>query len=286
MPELPEVETIRRVLDKQIRGQIISRVEIRNKRIVKSSVAIVQKALTRAKIVKIKRRGKLLIFNLDNEKILLIHLKMTGQLVWQAVNKKIKVGGHPIIGVVGVPNKFTRVVLYFKNKGRLFFNDVRKFGYWQVIDQKDLEKIESRFGPEPLTRVFNKHYLFQVIKNRKRSKIKSVLLDQKVVAGLGNIYIDESLWQAKVKPSRLVGGLSLNNIRLICSAIKLVIKQAIKFRGTSFNSYIDPRGKEGSYWQQRKVYSRQGLACKRCGDIIIKIKQAGRGTHYCPTCQK
>ncbi len=287
MPELPEVETIRKDLSKLLPHQKIKRVFFNKPKMIHPSVNYVKKILTGNAITKVGRRGKMLYFILADGNYLLVHLKMTGQLVWQPSRGRLVVGGHPITGVSGVPNKFTHVVVEFSGGAKLFFNDMRQFGYWKVVSFNEFNNIsKSNFGPEPLTKDFMFNDFLEKCRARKRSPIKAVILDQKVVAGVGNIYADESLWMAKIKPGQTAGKISKAKLYLLFKAIIKVLAEAVKYRGTTFNSYVDSFGREGTYWSHRRVYGRNGLSCKRCGKIILKTKTAGRGTHYCPKCQK
>ncbi|KKU39489.1 MAG: Formamidopyrimidine-DNA glycosylase [Parcubacteria group bacterium GW2011_GWA2_46_39] len=287
MPELPEVETIRRDLNKFLSGKKITAVEVRQPRLVKPSVTKLKKALVGARVGRVSRRGKMLVWHLPKQQKLLVHLKMTGQIVWRQGGGKLMVGGHPIIGVDTVPNKYTHITVSFTGGGKLYFNDTRKFGYWRLVDDATFTDISQKnFGPEPLSVAFNANYFLAHLKKHQRAPIKAILLDQKTVAGIGNIYADESLWLAKVKPQRWVGKLHPAEIKLLVASIKKILKEAVKYRGTSFNSYVDSLGRAGTYWPHRKVYGRGGLSCKRCGTIILKTRVAGRGTHYCPKCQR
>ncbi len=287
MPELPEVETIRKDLSLILPGKTIASVILKKPKMIHPSRAGVVKILNMNKIVKVGRRGKMLFILLKDNNYLLIHLKMTGQLVWRPKKGRLVVGGHPIAGVVDIPNKYTHATLNFTDKSSLYFNDMRQFGYWKVVSASEFENIsQTRFGPEPLGPYFTQVDFISRLKTRRRAPIKSVLLDQKVVAGIGNIYADESLWLAKVKPMRQVQTLKVAELTSIHTAIKKILSEAVKYRGTSFDSYVDSFGREGTYWPHRRVYGRQGLACKRCGKIILKTRTAGRGTHYCSKCQK
>lgn len=286
MPELPEVETIKNDLNKLVRGSRIVSLSVRRAKLLRPSVTIVRQLIYGKIIKRVERRGKLLVLRLSGGKILLIHLKMTGQIVWWPVHGKFIMGGHPIVGVSDAPNRFTHITVYFKGGARLYFNDVRQFGYWQAISEKDLPKIYSKFGPEPLLKEFTKEYFWQSLKKRSHAVIKAVLLDQKVVAGIGNIYADESLFLAKIRPARRVGTLGKKKVGDLYKSIRVILARAIASRGTSFNSYVDGRGRQGTYWERRLVYGRKGEECGRCRNVILKIVVAGRGTHYCPKCQK
>jgi len=291
MPELPEVETIRRDLGVLI-GQKIKALKIFSPKTASHPAAFFKKALIGRRLVSIGRRGKLLILSFENGFFLLIHLKMTGQLIYQSPKIKI-VGGHSLSSEsyeksVGekLPNKHTRAEFSFPDGGRLFFNDLRKFGYLKLTDQAGLEKIlASNYGPEPLTKEFTASRLQEIFKSR-RTNIKAVLLIQKLIAGLGNIYVDEALFAAKISPLRAANKLKSGEVVILTKEINKLIKKAISYRGTTFNNYVDSRGRKGNFSHFLKVYGRRQENCLVCGHEIRRIKLAGRGTHYCPNCQK
>jgi len=293
MPELPEVETVRRDLAKYLIGATFSQVKIIDFKNVAPGATFLARFLTGKKIKDLRRRGKLLITDLkDNNQHLLFHLKMTGQLVLRE-RKELLVGGHSLSEeslrkAIGgeLPNKFTRAIFQFKQGGTLFFNDMRKFGYIKLVSDKELSLIlASNYGPEPLDKEFNYQYLKSILKDRK-APVKTVILNQKLIAGLGNIYADEALFLAGIKPWRLAKSLSMGEIKLLAQVIKKVIKKAILARGTTFKDFVDGRGNKGNFINQLQVYGRQDQKCFVCSDIILKQKIAGRGTHYCPSCQK
>ena len=299
MPELPEVETIARDLSENIRHQKIISLDLLSSKSARNAASFFKNNLIGDCFKKISRRGKLLIFALQKtDKFLLIHLKMTGQLIY--LNKKTKLaGGHSLnnrvnkksdtfLDSVGgeLPNKHTRVVIEFANGAKLFFNDLRRFGYLKIVDVNELNKIlENNYGPEPLTPEFSFKYLEELLKHRK-TKIKALLLDQKLVAGLGNIYVDEALFAAGIMPERLALTLKAEEIKKLFIATNVLIKNAIKHRGTTFSNYVDSKGKRGNYSRFLKVYGRKNEKCYKCGTLITRIKLAGRGTHYCAHCQK
>jgi formamidopyrimidine-DNA glycosylase len=298
MPELPEVETIRRDLAASIVGQEITAVQLLFVKTAKNEAAFFVGSLLTHKIEEINRVGKLLILKIKKkapEKIqqyLLIHLKMTGQLILVAGTKKIggghSLGGNSFADSVGgdLPNKYTRAAIEFKNKAHLFFNDLRKFGYLKIVDGAELERIIiAGYGPEPLTIKFSAAYLEKKLQNKKKN-IKAFLLDQKMIAGLGNIYVDESLFLAGIKPMRIAASLKVIEIKKLYQEINKVIKKAIENRGTTFNNYVDSAGKKGNFSRLLKVYGRGKLPCPKCARPLIKTKLAGRGTHYCDYCQK
>jgi formamidopyrimidine-DNA glycosylase len=314
MPELPEVETIARDLTGHILNRRITTVEVFSAKTVSPRGAVFKKNLLGRKITKIARRGKLLILSLlpqsgGNKKLspepwiyLLIHLKMTGQLIYIDKNSRVA-GGHSLKAVskavqpaeseawsasVGgkLPNSHTRALLKFNGGGQLFFNDLRKFGYLKLATAAELEKLlKNNYGPEPLTPAFSFPAFSAILKNKK-TKIKALLLDQKAIAGLGNIYVDETLYAARLKPTRAAGSLKPAEIRALWLAINRIIGLAIKHRGTTFSDYVDSRGRPGNFSRFLRVYGRSGEKCPSCHGPILKTKVAGRGTHYCPNCQK
>jgi len=286
MPELPEVETIRKDLNKKIAGKKIKSLEIKSKKTIKNSLSLFRKVLLGSRFEKIDRIGKLLIFEIEkSDYLLLVHLIMTGQLIYHQ-GKEIIAGGHSEKndGVI-IPDKHNRVNITFEDDSKLFFNDMRLFGYFKLIKKQELKEVKVRFGPEPFSKELNIDYLIDVFKKRK-ANIKAVLLDQKIVAGIGNIYADEILFLSGVRPTRLVNSLTKKEIEKIQKAINKIIDKALKYRGTTFNDYVDASGKTGNFEKMLKVYGRGEKKCKKCDKKLIKIKVAGRGTVYCPKCQK
>ena len=172
------------------------------------------------------------------------------------------------------------------NGGRLFFNDMRKFGYLKLVSEEGLGKLlEKNYGPEPLTPGFTLD-VFKKSLAHTNVKIKAALLNQKLIAGLGNIYVDEILWAARINPERPAKGISVAEFKKLFEAINKIIKLAIKHRGTTFSDYVDSKGQSGSFSRFLKVYGRSGEKCPNCHGLLRKMKIAGRGTHYCPVCQK
>ncbi|MFH0874182.1 MAG: bifunctional DNA-formamidopyrimidine glycosylase/DNA-(apurinic or apyrimidinic site) lyase [Candidatus Komeilibacteria bacterium] len=284
MPELPEVETIRRGLQ-IIRHKRIKQVQVLAPKIAKPKG--LASLLVGHSITRLERRGKLLIAHLSNQSILLIHLKMTGQLVYRPAGGKLVVGGHPIDNVVTVPNKFTHIIVSFSNGSKLFYNDVRRFGYWRLIRPQDLSAIISDYGPEPLERSLTKEIWLDLLQHKSAWKIKKFLLDQSVIAGLGNIYADEACFLTKIRPQRTIRTISPQQRLQLLVNIRRVLRQSIKHGGTSFNNYVQAQGLPGNFSKLLKVYGRQGQLCQRCKKgRIIKTRLVGRGTHYCPQCQK
>ncbi|MGE5425825.1 MAG: bifunctional DNA-formamidopyrimidine glycosylase/DNA-(apurinic or apyrimidinic site) lyase [Bacillota bacterium] len=295
MPELPEVETVRRDLIKYLVGRRFFSTKIYDFKNVAPGAAFLARYLKGAKVLGLRRRGKLLIIDLDKEgnrdRHLLIHLKMTGQLVYRQ-GKDIKAGGHSLGGtsiseMTGgfLPNKHTRAVFAFEGGAYLYFNDLRKFGYIKLSTDEELEKIISAgYGPEPGEKEFSVSYLSSILK--RKAPVKAVILNQKLIAGLGNIYADESLFAAKIDPSRSASSLKDGEIRELHRAIVNIIRKAVKARGTTFRNYVDAFGKKGKFSSFLNVYQRSGQKCPRCGRKILKKRVAGRGTHYCAHCQR
>jgi len=285
MPELPEVETIKNDLSQKILDKTITAAEARTPRLVKSGAKKFKEVLTGNQFKKINRRGKLIYMELKSGDFLLIHLKMTGQLIYQQ-GEKIIGGGHGELAEEKLPGRHTHVILSFRDGSHLYFNDLRQFGYMRIVSQIELEKELKKFGIEPLTAGFTLQNFVKIFADKKTT-VKALLLNQKLIAGIGNIYADESCFWAKIKPTRKIASLTESEIKCLYSSIKKVLKLAIKKRGTTFNNYRDADGQKGGFIKFLKVYARKGERCKRCRrGIIIKIKQGGRGTHFCPICQR
>src|SRR5581483_7783740 len=288
MPELPEVEVIRRGLNSILPGRVIKAVDFNWAKTFPNSQADVSKFLINAKVKNIARRAKLIVINLDSDYSLLIHLKMTGQLVFRS--SELQFGaGHPTASLTGhLPDKSTRVTINFKDGSQLFFNDQRKFGWMLLLPTKALRlhSLYGRLGPEPLAPDFTAKVLKERLARRANSSIKAALLDQSVIAGVGNIYADESLWGAKIHPATIVKNLSPQRITKLQAELINILKLAIKKGGSTDRNYVNAEGKSGSYLSFARVFRREGQPCPRCGRTIEKIRVAGRGTHYCPHCQR
>lgn len=286
MPELPEVETIRQGLKDNIINKEISDIEIKKPKLVRNDINYFVNVLQGNQIFDIERIGKLLIFNLTKGNLyLLIHLKMTGQLIYVWQDNMIA-GGHNFPEVDNLPNKYSHLILIFSDKSRLFFNDLRQFGYWQIVDKNQKDKIVADYGLEPGTNDFSFKQFNKIFQNRK-GILKAILLNQKIISGIGNIYADEICFRAKILPSRGVDTLTGSEIKALYQACNYIIKKAIINRGTTFSDYRDSNNQKGNFVKYLKVYGRAGKICLRCKKANIKkIKLAGRGTHFCPNCQK
>jgi len=285
MPELPEVETIRQDLRKKILHKKIKNVIVTQKARMNMNHPDFVKSLKNKEFVEIDRIGKLIIFVLSKNIYLLVHLKMTGQLIYERGRQMIG-GGHSDNQMpVNLPDKFTRATFEFADGGKLYFNDMRRFGYLKIVNEKELQIEKAKYGIEPLQTNFTLANFKQALQNRKTS-IKAVLLNQKLIAGVGNIYADESCFIAGVKPSTRVNKLTSIQVKELYKAIEKIIKQAIEKRGTTFNHFRDSDGNKGNFVKYLKVYGRAGEKCKKCGSILKSLRVAGRGTVYCINCQK
>jgi formamidopyrimidine-DNA glycosylase len=282
MPELPEVETIVRGLDKLIVGLKINKVEVLDKKVFPGNPDLI----LNKKILNIKRRAKLLIFQLENDINLLVHLKMTGQLIYKDKSYNIA-GGHQSNELYSeVPNKHTRVIFDLSNNGKLYFNDLRRFGWIKILGQQEIKKITNKeFGPEPFSKEFSEKYFTEIINQGKSANIKKILNDQKKIAGIGNMYSDEALFYAKIDPQRKAISLKNNEIKNLYVSILKVLKLGIKYEGASIKNYTNHEGKKGKMQDFFKVYGRTGKPCE-CGGVVKKIRLNGRGTHFCPKCQR
>jgi formamidopyrimidine-DNA glycosylase len=286
MPELPEVETIRNDLNKKLKGETIQSVFITLARQVRGSSSYFKNFLQGKVIDKFNRRGKLIYTSFQNsDKFLLIHLKMTGQLIYCKGDNLIA-GGHSDSKEPSCEmEKHTRLVFEFKNGASLKFNDQRTFGYLEIVDKKRLEEVLAKFGPEPLKKDFSLDY-FQKLSKTRSTNIKALLLNQEHIAGIGNIYADESLFMAGILPWRPALSLTKTETEKLHKAIKDVLRLSIKSRGTTFNNYRDAEGNRGEFVKKLKVFGKKGEPCPKCGRPIEKNKTAGRGTHYCLHCQQ
>jgi formamidopyrimidine-DNA glycosylase len=343
MPELPEVETVRIGLSTLLPKKRVQAVTHDWPKSFPNAQTDVDQFLIGATVLDVRRRAKVLMIDLDTNYTLVIHLKMTGQLVFVNKNPQLRDvnamqgarekrtepylstvkgvseratqqratsassvassaseqagtipelrfgAGHPSDSLVNeLPDKSTRVTFEFSDGSYLYFNDQRKFGWVRLLATVEVPNIDffQKVGPEPLNPEFTWQEFKTRLTRRKNSNIKAVLLDQTVVAGVGNIYADESLWGAKIHPTTLVRDLSDAKIKLLFQELQTVLQLAIDKGGSSNHTYVNAEGKKGSYMDFARVFRREKLPCPRCGTTIIKTKVAGRGTHICPHCQK
>ncbi len=297
MPELPEVETIRRGLDKFCVHQKIRKVKILcEKSFIGPAELVEGKEITR-----LRRFGKALVIDLGGGVSMMVHLRMTGQLIYREdgtekgvdaaqaklLTKQSFAGGHPTDSFfTELPNKQTRVIFEL-DSGALFFNDQRKFGFCKVLPTAEVEqdKFIKSLAKEPWKMEASE--LYQKFQRRKNSPIKAVILDQKVICGLGNIYADEALFGARIHPRTLAGKLSLEQVKKLIRCACEVMDASIKSGGSTMATYVRADGTKGDYLELfAKVFRREGQPCVNCGNEIIKIRVTGRGTHICPHCQK
>ena len=319
MPELPEVETVRRGLSARIIGKTVRSVHVLDSpKSFPNDVRSVRQFLYDAMITDVRRRAKVLLIDLSTRYTLVIHLKMTGQLVYikegpttpldsdvnsgssprgikrvrstGAVTGEVRFGaGHPNDSLVGeLPDKSTRVVIEFTDGSHLYFNDQRKFGWLKLFPTVEVPSIDfmQRVGPEPLEDSFTSSEFIPRTRRRNNTTIKAAILDQSVLAGVGNIYADESLWGARIHPATRVRDVSDEQLAELLKEIKYVMNLSIEKGGSTDRNYVNAEGKRGSYIDFARVFRKEGLPCPRHPDVIVeKIKVAGRGTHVCSVCQ-
>ncbi len=288
MPELPEVETVRRGLAKLLLSQQITGVVSDYDRSFPNAPADVQQFLIGSHVTAVKRRGKVLLLELDTNFTLLVHLKMTGQLVYRADSGARFGAGHPNDSLVGkLPDRSTRVTVELAD-AKLFFNDQRRFGWMRLMPTPEIPNLDffKKIGPEPLSADFTAQDFRQRLQRRANTTIKAAILDQSVVAGIGNIYADEGLWGAQIHPATRVKDVSTVKLNRLYKALRDVLQLSIDKGGSSDRNYVDATGQKGSYLTFANVFRREGQPCPRCGREIVKSRVAGRGTHTCPHCQK
>lgn len=343
MPELPEVETVRRGLHELIIGRVVKKVVACTAKSFPNAPVDVDQFLIGSTITNVRRRAKVLLIDLSTDYTLVIHLKMTGQLVFvkkeassvlsgeQSFDAKLSNGlsrtgstvkgvaevssrksaasqpeqatwsidqtdgevrwgaGHPNDSLIGeLPDRSTRVTFTFADGSHLYFNDQRKFGWVKLIPTIEVPNIDfmKKVGPEPLESDFTVGQFIERFARKKKSPIKAALLDQTVIAGVGNIYADESLWGAKIHPLTKVADIPSTKYQLLYTELRSILNEAIAKGGSTDRNYVNAEGKKGSYIDFARVFRREGKPCPRCGTIIVKFKAAGRGTHICPECQQ
>jgi formamidopyrimidine-DNA glycosylase len=278
MPELPEVETIRLGLQKYLVGHKIQGVEVFDRKIFTGR----EKDIVGAKIIAVRRFGKGLVIDLDNDYSIAVHIKLTGQLIYRGEETKNillsdKVGG--------LPSKFTRVIFNLDKGARLFFNDIRRFAWMKIIKSSDVKNLPffKEMGPEPFSGLTQEK--FEEIIRSSKTVIKPLLMDQKKIGGVGNIYANEALFLAGINPKRKAENLSDEEIRRLYKAILEVLKKGLSYGGATEINFVNAFGQEGSYQKHFLVYGREGEPCKKCREKIQKIFLGGRGTYFCPKCQ-
>jgi formamidopyrimidine-DNA glycosylase len=275
MPELPEVETIRARLAPRLEGRRLERVEIVDPRLTRPEPPeAIAAALEGELIVRVSRRGKYLVFEFESGRHLLVHLRMTGNVE------------HPAQGGLGA-DPYRRAVVRLDDGSDVAYRDVRRFGTWDLLEPGELEDYFAvrRLGEEPLERGFTTRVLTQALEGR-HAPIKAALLDQRAAAGIGNIYADEALWRARLHPLRPAGSLTAGEIARLRKAIRAALEMGIARQGATLRDYRDPEGRRGRMQDEFKVYGRAGEPCPRCGTPIEKTRAGGRGTWFCPHCQR
>ncbi len=294
MPELPEIETIKLQLQKHLVGEVLERLEKLHVKSVQGDMELIKEK----KVIGVKRLGKMLVLELDKGLNIAIHFKMSGQLILvhkvesykihKAKEERI-VGGHPTQDWTGeLPSKHTRAIFYFKSGKVMYFNDQRIFGWVKILNDKSLKsfKLLKNMGPEPWN--MTDEEFFQKI-HRKNRAIKLVIMDQEVISGVGNIYANDGLWEARIDPRKKAKTLGQKDCQTLKQSLIKVLKEGIKYGGATATDakYVDLRGFGGHYQDHFRVYDREGKKCLRNDNgIIKKIKLGGRGTYFCPICQK
>ena len=301
MPELPEVQTVVDDLNKKVVGRRIQGVWLdwpkmvkdpldqQKNKIAHKHVAIFEKSLKGAKILKVKRRGKNILIYLSGKKLLLIHQKMTGHMLvgkWEIQGKKV-IPLEPKAIVEDPYNKYIHLILYLDNGKMLALSDLRKFAKAILGSVEQIENLPElvNLGPDALDKSLKFIKFVKFIKPEKR-KIKQVLMDPEVIAGIGNIYSDDILWSAKIHPFRPANKLSVKELKSLYKAMRAILVKAIKLRGTSSSDFRDTAGEKGGYADYLLVYQREGEPCLRCKTKIKRIKIGGRSAHFCSKCQK
>jgi len=283
MPELPEVETTVKDLRKKVLKRAFVDVWTDSKTVKKPNFKTFKKEIKGKKINNIRRRAKYILFDLSEGKTLLIHKKLTGHLLLGRWDKKLK---PPESVLPDKVNTYIHLLFTLDNGKMLALSDLRKFARVELWDTKELltSELMNNLGPEPL----EKRFTFKKFKERLKGKrkIKQVLLDQSVIAGVGNIYSDEALFLAKIHPFRLVSSLKEDELKGLYKAVIRVLEKGIELRGESFADWRDIKGKKGFFDDYRKVYQREGKECVRCKNLIVRKKIGGRSTHFCKNCQK
>ena len=288
MPELPEVETIVQDLNRKVLGRTFLDIWTDWPRMIRKpkNLKEFKKEILGRKIKAVKRRGKLILIQLSGDKTLLLHQKLTGHLLvgkWKFKKGKWLAPPGPLSERI---NTYLHLVFTLDNGLMLAFSDLRKFGFVELWSNQELKSAPrlKELGPDPL----EEHFTFEKFKERIskiRGKIKQVLMNQEVIAGIGNIYSDEILWQAKIHPLKRIEELSSKELERIYRAMREILRKAIKLRGESISDFRDTAGRKGQFDRVRKVYRREGEKCSLCGTIIEKIKVGGRSSYYCPQCQ-
>ncbi len=280
MPELPEVETIARRIEPHLVGKKLLRVVTCHKKSVQGDITLVESF----KLTAVFRRAKMLVLQFKNENALLIHLKMTGQILYQDPVVRLG-GGHPTADwIAELPSKHTRAILEFSDESKVFFNDMRLFGWIKAVNPIQLEQAFQKYAPD-ITSLEITLKLFFAKLQRSRQPIKVVIMDQAVIAGVGNIYANDALHLAKIHPARPANSLSKRESGVLLAALQNVIQLGIERQGATIHSFRHIDGFAGSYQEIVRTYGKDGEPCSNCGTPIERTKIGGRGTFFCPQCQ-
>lgn len=282
MPELPEVETIKRRLKPLVLGKQFQQIQVLKDKSFRGN----PDQILKQKIIDLQRRAKVLRFKFANGSNLLVHLKMTGQLIF--VSDQLRVGGgHPSADWVNdLPAKHTRVILNFADNETLFFNDMRIFGWLWLMDDEQAEQELKKYGPDVIDPLVTPFYLHDKF-SRKQMPIKQAIMDNSIMAGVGNIYASEALFLAKIHPQRPAKSLTLAELETLHHYLLAVIEASIAVGGTTFDGkYVDVSGFAGGFQHQLKVYGKVDEKCEICGEKIKKVKLGGRSSFYCEKCQR
>lgn len=289
MPELPEVETIKNDLDKKVTGKVITDFCLLSPNTLKEiTLTKFKKLVIGKKILRVKRRAKTIIMKIEGEHSIIFHMMMTGHLlVIPSAEKTDKSGDwQNKKGTLKDPfNQYIRAIFTVNSNTLIAFSDIRKFGFIKILKLDEVRALEEKYGPEPLSAFFDKKYLQKKFSEKKTS-VKKALMDQSLIGGIGNIYADEILFKSKIHPEKITTKITENEITDIVKNTKTILKKAIKLRGTSTSDFRDTDGKKGRYKDMLKAYGKTNTPCETCGTAIKKIVVGGRGTHYCPKCQR
>lgn len=308
MPELPEVQTVVSELNLKLKNKKIKTVEVLTPKIISlgpktvanlrqvsnSQVKQFIKFLEGQKIISVSRRAKMLIFDFSGPLSMLVHLKMTGQFIYEDKALRKKTGGKyrilnkPTAPKIAFPTKHTHVIFNFTDGSTLYFSDVRKFGYLKIVQDSDLARVKElkELGPEPLSKDFTFKSFISKINNRKAISIKLYLMDPKIVTGIGNIYSDEILFHAEVRPDRRLKTLTTKELKAIFKQIPIVLRRGIKYKGSSVGDFVRTDGSWGTMGKHHWVYGRYKETCKVCETDLKRVKLGGRTSTFCPHCQQ
>lgn len=280
MPELPEVETIKLGLQKYLIGKKLERVEIRLQKLFEGEAS----KITNGEIIAVKRFGKALVIDFNNEYSLAVHVKMTGQLVYTGKDRPKESRLSSKVGQV--PNAFTHVIFYLSDNAKLFYNDIRQFGWLRVLPTGEVEQMKfiSELGPEPFKDLTLEK--FKEMLADKNTPVKVLLMDQKRIGGVGNIYANDALYMSGINPKRSAKHITDEEAESLYASIHSVLKKGLELGGSSEHTYVTALGEEGGYQKHFLVYGKAGKACTKCGSRIIRTMLGGRGTFLCEVCQK